>query len=178
MKLKSWITVLLINKIDWTTFKTWSSKQMKRWINSSLRWTGIRKNLSSGPLLRDRKKRITLLLKNTEEQMRLRLKNLLFKLKNWLLKLLEKPKNLKKKLLRLKLLKLSLIKPLKNLKDCTLRDISFIFNGKKLLKTLEREMNLSMRLVRIMQEPKTTLIRRSLTWMIIRQSWRESKRII
>jgi len=162
-RLKSLTTELLINRIDLTTFKTWYLRLMKRWISLNLRWIGIRKSLNSGPLLQDRRKKITWLLKNIEEQMRPRSRSLPFRLRNSQSKLLVNLTSLKEKLQKLKQLRLSLTKLLKNSNVFILKDISFIYNGRKPLKTQEREMSLSMKLVRTTPEPKTISTRRRLT---------------
>ena len=54
--------------------------------------------------------------------------------------------SLSKRLLKLKLLKLSLTKLLKNSKDCIQSVISSISNGKTLWRTVDEEMSLSMKL--------------------------------
>ena len=54
--------------------------------------------------------------------------------------------SLSKKLLKLKLLKLSLTKLLKNSKDCIQSVISSISNGKTLWRTVDAEMSLSTKL--------------------------------
>jgi len=143
--------------------------------SSNSKWTGTKRSLNNGLLLQGRKKKIILLLKSTEEQMRLRSKNLLSKLRNLRSKLRGKQVSLNRKLLKPKLLKLSWTKLLKSLRDCTQRDINFTFNGKRLLRTQEREMSSLMRLVRIMLVPRTILTRRKLTWRIIKTSSKERK---
>ena len=78
--------------------------------------------------------------------MKPRSRNLLFKLKNLPSRLPKRLMSLSKKLLKLKLLKLSLTKLLKNSKDCIQSVISSISNGKTLWRTVEEEMSLSMKL--------------------------------
>lgn len=110
--------------------------------------------------------------------MRLRSKSLLSKLRSSRSKLQEKQVSLNRKLLKPRLLKLSWTKLLKSLRDCTQRDINSTSNGKRLLRTQEREMSSLMRLVRIMLVPRTILIRRRLTWRTIKTSSKERKIII
>jgi hypothetical protein len=97
--------------------------------------------LNSGLLLPDRRRRITLLLKNIEGQTRPRSKSSLFKLKSLPLRLQEKPMSLRGKLQKPKLLKSSLTKPQRNLNDFTEKDINSISSGKKLSRIQEREMS-------------------------------------
>ena len=78
--------------------------------------------------------------------MKPRSRSLLFKLKNLPLRLPKKLMSLSKRLLKLKLLKLSLTKLLKNSKDCIQSVISSISNGKTLWRTVDEEMSLSMKL--------------------------------
>jgi len=83
--------------------------------------------------------------------------------------------NLKEKLQKHKPPKLSLIKLLRNSRDFMERGINSIFNGKRLLRTQEREMSSSTRQVRTMQEPKTISIRKSQILMTTKLSFRENK---
>lgn len=83
--------------------------------------------------------------------------------------------NWRKRSLRLKLLRLNSTKLPKNLRDFIQKDINFISNGKRPLRTPEREMSLSMRQVKIMLEPKIISIRRRLISMITKINFKESK---
>jgi len=128
-------------------------------------------------LLPDRRKRITSPLRNTEEQMRLKSRSLLSRLKSSPSKLQENQTNLKEKLPKLKPPKSSLIRPLKSSRDSIQRDISSTFNGKRLSRTPEREMSSLMRLVRTTLEQRITSRRRRLILRTTRTSFKESKTI-
>ena len=140
-KLKSWTTGLLTNKTDWTTSRTWSSRPTKRWTNSNLRWIGTRKSSSNGPLLPGRRRKITLLLRSIDGQMRPRSRSWPSRLKSSPLKSPANQMSWSGRLQKLKQPKLNLIRPLKNSNAFILRDINSICNGRRLSRTLEREMS-------------------------------------
>ena len=83
--------------------------------------------------------------------------------------------NSKEKLLRLKLLKLNLTRPLRNLRDYIRRDMSYIFSGRIQLKTVEREMNSLMKLVNSTDQLRTFWIRRRPILRITRRNLIEKK---
>jgi len=89
----------------------------------------------------DRKRKTILLLKSTKERMRLKSKNWRFRLKSLPSWSQKSNRNLIKKWLKLRLLRLNLTRQLRNSNDSILKDISFIFNGQKLSRTLLKETN-------------------------------------
>ena len=74
-------------------FKSEFSEPMKKSNKSNLNLTGIKRNFNSGPLLANKKNKITLSFKNTERKMMLKSDNLIFRSKSWLWKSPENSKN-------------------------------------------------------------------------------------